>query len=131
MFLQVLIDFIEGRSDFTISDASKAAAGYLFFIPSTLFAYGIEKLAARPKFKREIVWILIVLNLILLLTFPVWYIVHFDVDYTNRMFYLMEATVFMMKFLSYHHIWHDVRYHLIKANKFKEALDSEKKTSPR
>ena len=33
------------------------------------------------------------------------------------MFYLMFGCVWFFKFWSFHHIWHDVRYHVIKANR--------------
>lgn len=40
---------------------------------------------------------------------------------------MMFACIWFFKFLSYHHIWHDVRYHVIKANKIQEISKSNKK----
>ena len=40
------------------------------------------------------------------------------------MFYLMFACVWLFKFWSYHHIWHDVRYHVIKANKITQTEEN-------
>ena len=61
---------------------------------------------------------------------PVLYIKWYKIDYVMRFMYLLEACVFLLKFLSYHHVWHDLRYHLIQANKIKELKLKKTKSEP-
>ena len=55
------------------------------------------------------------------LLFPVWGGAKFNIFPIIRMLYLLFAAMWFLKLLSYHHIWHDVRHHVVLANK----LDSE------
>jgi hypothetical protein len=43
-----------------------------------------------------------------------------------RILYLLLACTWFLKFLSYHHIWHDVRYHVILANTPEDTKDKSK-----
>ena len=121
--------FLEGKIEITFS-TFRFLLGYLFIIPATLVAFTIEKLAARPSFPRKLIWIFVALNIMFILAFPIWFI-NEDIDFGkfnftndvigNRMLLLGEACIFAMKFLSYHHVYHDLRYHLIKGNKIQES----------
>lgn len=41
----------------------------------------------------------------------------------------MFACIWFFKFLSYHHIWHDIRYNVIKANKFQDIQKNKSKST--
>ena len=45
-----------------------------------------------------------------------------------RALYFLTACTGFLKMLSYHHIWHDVRYHVILANKILEEKETEEKS---
>lgn len=55
------------------------------------------------------------INVSVVLTFPIIWVRVSKMHPGWAIPFLMEAVVFFMKFLSYHHVLHDVRHHLRKA----------------
>jgi hypothetical protein len=100
-----------------------------FFAVVPVISFLTEKLIAPiSSIPRIILFSLIFLNMIYVLVFPVYYIREYKLHPLGGCFYLMFACIWFFKFLSYHHIWHDVRYHVIKANKIQDANKSKKRT---
>lgn len=78
----------------------------------------IEKyIAPNPKVSRKLVFFLIVLNMAYILLFPMWCAHFAEIHPLLRAVYFMISSIGFLKLLSYHHIWHDIRYHVILANK--------------
>ena len=82
-----------------------------------IISFLIEKyIAPNRKIPRTVVFSLIVLNMMHVLLYPVWYGFYFDIHPIMRALPLIVACIWFLKFMSYHHIWHDVRYHVALAN---------------
>jgi len=100
-----------------------------FFVLAPLISFLTEKIfGSNPSIPRSILFIIVFANMTYILTFPVLYIRWYSLNPLACSFYLMFACIWFFKFLSYHHIWHDVRYHVIKANKIQEVENSKSKS---
>ena len=75
-----------------------------------IFAFYIELLAAIPSVNRFLICILIILNMILVIIFPI--IVSFVVEShpITSMYLMMITCVLILKLSSFHHVLHDVRH---------------------
>lgn len=60
------------------------------------------------------------------LVFPVIIGAYAQINPLVRSLYLMVAAMFFLKFLSYHHVWHDVRHHVVLANKIEKEKNESK-----
>ena len=63
-----------------------------------------------------------------ILIYPAWYGFYYELHRMLRVLPLLYAWMWFLKFLSYHHVWHDVRYHqmLAKIDSAKESKSSKK-----
>ena len=100
-----------------------------FVLTSPIISFIIEGyIAPIQKIPREIVFALIVLNMANIIIFPLWWAPFSGMHPIWRVLYFLTAWTGFLKMLSYHHIWHDVRYHIILANKPLEETIEEKKS---
>ena len=91
---------------------------FQFVITCPSFSFVIEKyIAPNPKVSRKLIFFLIVLNMAYILLFPMWCAHFAEIHPLLRAVYFMISSIGFLKLLSYHHIWHDIRYHVILANK--------------
>ena len=82
-------------------------------VAAPIISYIIERIHGKyQSMPRWIPVVAIVLNMIYILVFPVMYVQIYAVNPFASWFYLMFACIWFFKFVSYHHIWHDVRYHV-------------------
>jgi len=102
-----------------------------FWVSSPLISFLIEKyIASNKNVPRAIVFGLIALNMVYILGYPVYFCSIYDITLLIKSLYLVWAACWFMKFLSYHHIWHDIRYHrdLIEEQVSKGKAKPENKT---
>lgn len=123
-----IVEFlVNPSSKVTISGLREFAFAMHFFVTCPIISFFTEKvLGANPSIPRWVVFSTIFMNMTHVLAFPMLYIRIYSLNPLACSFYLMFACIWFFKFLSYHHIWHDIRYHVIKANKYQEAGKSDK-----
>ncbi|CAI2362233.1 unnamed protein product [Moneuplotes crassus] len=124
IFGKIWIDVITSSAAFKLEYLKYLLYGQFLFT-GPLISVGIEKyLACSKKVPRLVVFILIVLNLLHMLAYPCWYGAYMEVHMLVRIYPLLFSCMWFLKLCSYHHIWHDVRYHqgLIDSDINKEGL---------
>jgi diacylglycerol O-acyltransferase 1 len=98
-----------------------------FLITAPFISYLIEKfLGANRRVPRIVVFAAIIVNMLYVLIYPVWRGHQFQFHPILRLLYMLSASTWLLKLLSYHHIWHDVRYHLVQIEKEKQIFQKEK-----
>jgi hypothetical protein len=86
-------------------------------VTSPIITFVIEKyLAPNKSVPRIVVFALIVANLVHVIVYPVWIGHRLELYAIARMYILLFTCMWLLKFISYHHIWHDIRYHVLLAN---------------
>lgn len=122
----IYMTFQSSEGSFTLAKIVEFAYALHWFGTCPLISYITEKhIAIRSFIPRAFVFLIIILNLLYVLAFPVYYIQTTSLNPLASSFYLMFSCIWMLKFWSYHHIWHDVRYHVIKANKLNQMKDTD------
>ncbi|CAI2362448.1 unnamed protein product [Moneuplotes crassus] len=111
VFGKVWLDLFRNPTTFQLKNLR-----YLLYVQNLvtgpLISLGIEKyFASCIKVPRAIVFVLILINLFYMLGYPCWFGMYMQVHMLVRVYPLLFSCGFFLKMISYHHIWHDIRYH--------------------
>ena len=116
----VLYEFIESKV-YAIPENYQTIAG-LFTLPIfSANSYWIEIIATYKGFNRVILFILITLNQIALLTYPMILSFKVETDQIVGGVLFMYTVATCLKLISFHHVMHDVRGLVIRVIKAKET----------
>jgi hypothetical protein len=117
---KVLYDFIESKV-YAIPENYQTIAG-IFTLPIfTANSYWIEIMASHKSFSRIILFLLILINQIALLTYPMVLSFKVETDYIVGSVLFLYAVATSLKLISFHHVMHDVRGLVLRVIKAKET----------
>ncbi len=78
-----------------------------------LFSFLIELyLSPSEAFPRVALFITIFANQVLIVGMPIWVVLSTETNPIVAMSLLFAASIFSLKTLSFHHVWHDVRFYV-------------------
>jgi hypothetical protein len=72
-------------------------------------SYWIEYMATFQSVSRQLLYLMILVNMIALLIFPVWLSYTEETDMLLGSFLFLFCTTVWLKLISFHHVMHDVR----------------------
>ena len=74
----------------------------------TVNAFWLEILASK-RISRVVLYILIVINLLILLTFAIEFSYKVEMAAGIGIYFMLYSTVTFLKLVSFHHVYHDIR----------------------
>ena len=103
------LEFLEKRELVLKPENFQTIAGLLTLPFFTCTSYWIEILATYPAMPRVLLHLLISINLVSLLVFPIAFSFYFESNAAIATYLLLYTATTFFKLLSFHHVFHDVR----------------------
>ena len=93
----------------------------------TVNAFWLEILASK-RISRVVLYILIVINLLILLTFAIEFSYKVEMAAGIGIYFMLYSTVTFLKLVSFHHVYHDIRSLVKRVIQVKKDEAAEKTT---
>lgn len=124
---RLLFNTITGTKNLDMIQLTNFGIAMHWMATIPIISYIIERfIAIIEGMPRRLIFFFITLNMIYCLFYPIYHVKAYNMNPLAAWFYLMFACIWFFKFVSYHHIWHDIRYHKRKLQKIEaETKNSE------